>query len=108
MEKKALPMMSFVESIATCFKKYVTFKGRARRSEYWWFWIIPYLVSAGAGYLFQWKLAQRALLESQIVDALFDEKKHEALLAQASSVDSIFTTWIIVIAILWLVLLLPS
>ena len=33
MEKKALPMMSFVESIATCFKKYVTFKGRARRSE---------------------------------------------------------------------------
>ena len=108
MEKKALPMMSFVESIATCFKKYVTFKGRARRSEYWWFWIIPYLVSAGAGYLFQWKLAQRALLESQIVDALFDEKKHEALLAQASSVDSIFTTWIIVIAILRLVLLLPS
>ena len=31
MEKKALPMMSFMESVKTCFKKYATFKGRARR-----------------------------------------------------------------------------
>ena len=29
------PMMSFGESVKTCFQKYVTFKGRARRSEYW-------------------------------------------------------------------------
>ena len=29
--------MSFVESVKTCFSKIVTFDGRARRSEYWWF-----------------------------------------------------------------------
>ena len=29
--------MSFGESIATCFRKYADFSGRARRSEYWWF-----------------------------------------------------------------------
>ncbi len=29
--------MSFVESISTCYSKYFTFKGRASRSEYWWF-----------------------------------------------------------------------
>ena len=29
--------MSFTESVKTCFNKYVTFKGRATRSEYWWF-----------------------------------------------------------------------
>ncbi len=29
--------MSFTESIATCFSKYVDFSGRARRSEFWWF-----------------------------------------------------------------------
>ena len=34
------PMMSFGESVKTCFQKYVTFKGRARRSEYWWFWLL--------------------------------------------------------------------
>ncbi|MCA0201866.1 MAG: DUF805 domain-containing protein [Proteobacteria bacterium] len=29
--------MDFGTAIATCFRKYVTIKGRASRSEYWWF-----------------------------------------------------------------------
>ena len=29
--------MTFSESVKTCFSKYVTFSGRARRSEFWWF-----------------------------------------------------------------------
>jgi len=29
-------MMSFGEAIKTCFQKYATTKGRAQRSEYWW------------------------------------------------------------------------
>lgn len=29
--------MSFTESIKTCFSNYVTFSGRARRPEFWWF-----------------------------------------------------------------------
>ena len=29
--------MTFIDSIKTCFKKYITIKGRAPRSEYWWF-----------------------------------------------------------------------
>ncbi len=29
--------MSFAKSIKTVFTKYADFKGRARRSEYWWF-----------------------------------------------------------------------
>lgn len=39
------PMMSFGESVKTCFQKYVTFKGRARRSEYWWFFLLNSIVS---------------------------------------------------------------
>ena len=31
------PMMPFWEAVKTCFRKYFNFKGRARRSEYWWF-----------------------------------------------------------------------
>jgi len=27
--------MTFKQSVATCFRKYANFKGRARRSEYW-------------------------------------------------------------------------
>ena len=31
--------MTLTESIQTCFQKYVDFKGRARRSEFWWFFL---------------------------------------------------------------------
>lgn len=30
-------MMDFSTSIRTCFQKFVTFSGRAQRSEFWWF-----------------------------------------------------------------------
>ena len=29
--------MTFGQSVKTCFNKFVTFQGRASRSEYWWF-----------------------------------------------------------------------
>ena len=32
----ASPMMDPVTAVKTCFKKYFDFKGRARRSEFWW------------------------------------------------------------------------
>ena len=31
--------MTFQESIKVCFSKYVDFSGRARRSEYWFFFL---------------------------------------------------------------------
>lgn len=37
--------MTFTQSIATCFKKYATFKGRASRSEFWWFQLFQFLAS---------------------------------------------------------------
>jgi uncharacterized membrane protein YhaH (DUF805 family) len=41
--------VSFVEAVRVCFSKYVTFTGRARRSEYWWFVLfggLVYIVAA--------------------------------------------------------------
>ena len=31
--------MNFQDAIRTCFNKYATFSGRARRSEFWWFFL---------------------------------------------------------------------
>lgn len=36
--------MSFGEAIKTCWRKYATFEGRARRSEHWWFYLFVQLV----------------------------------------------------------------
>ena len=44
--------MSFGEAIKSFFVKYAVFKGRARRSEYWYAWLFVFLVSAGIAILF--------------------------------------------------------
>lgn len=36
--------MTFTDSIKSCLNKYATFRGRAPRSEYWWFWLFCLLV----------------------------------------------------------------
>lgn len=41
--------MNFSQSIATCFSKFATFKGRATRPEYWWFVLFGVLMGWGAG-----------------------------------------------------------
>jgi len=38
-------MMSFGEAVKTCLRKFATVKGRARRSEYWWFVLFVTCVS---------------------------------------------------------------
>ena len=39
--------MSFTESIATCFRNYAVFRGRASRPEFWWFVLFFILVLMG-------------------------------------------------------------
>ena len=43
--------MGFGEAIATCLKKYVSFQGRARRSEYWYFVLFAIVASNPAAIL---------------------------------------------------------
>jgi uncharacterized membrane protein YhaH (DUF805 family) len=45
--------MGFSEAVRTClFEKYVTFSGRASRSEYWYFFLFYVLVAIALGILF--------------------------------------------------------
>ncbi|KIM05170.1 MAG: membrane protein [Sulfurovum sp. AS07-7] len=37
--------MTFMESVTTCFNKYLVFEGRATRSEFWWFVLFVVVVS---------------------------------------------------------------
>ncbi|MDO9707400.1 DUF805 domain-containing protein [Paracraurococcus lichenis] len=41
--------MPFQDAVATCFRKYADFEGRARRSEYWWFFLFNLLMHAATG-----------------------------------------------------------
>ena len=39
--------MNFIESIQTCYKKTFNFKGRASKSEFWWFYLYDGIISLG-------------------------------------------------------------
>lgn len=41
--------MTFQDAVRTCFQKYVTIEGRARRSEYWYFVLFSIIVSLVLG-----------------------------------------------------------
>lgn len=41
--------MSFGQAVSTVFSKYATFSGRARRSEYWWWYLFVTIVFVVAG-----------------------------------------------------------
>lgn len=45
------PMLTFGEAISNCFKKYATFTGRARRSEYWYFVLFVFIISVACNLL---------------------------------------------------------
>lgn len=49
--REASPKLSFTDAVRQVFNKYVTFKGRARRSEYWWFVLFYCLVLIAAAVL---------------------------------------------------------
>lgn len=42
---KVLPQLEFMEAAKTVFSKFTDFKGRARRSEYWWGYLAVVIVS---------------------------------------------------------------
>ena len=44
------PMMDPVVAVKTCLRKFFDFKGRARRSEYWWFVLFVAIVSSVFNY----------------------------------------------------------
>ncbi len=48
---EASPKLSFTDAVRQVFNKYATFKGRARRSEYWWFVLFYSLVLIAAAIL---------------------------------------------------------
>ena len=43
--------MDFMTAVRTCFSKYVTFAGRARRSEFWFFVLFTFVVGLVASFI---------------------------------------------------------
>jgi uncharacterized membrane protein YhaH (DUF805 family) len=58
--------MGFGEAVKTCLRNYFKFSGRARRSEYWWFYLFTIIVAVISaiidGAIFGWENADEGLV----------------------------------------------
>ncbi len=108
----ATPQLGFMDAVKICLKKYFDFKGRARRSEYWWFMLACYIVNAvinGALYsILGGLMAKKQALQQAAINDIFSGNGIDT--AAIESQDP--TTTIIILGILmfiiFLVLFIPQ
>ena len=99
------PQMNFVEAVKTCLSKYATFNGRARRSEFWWFYLLTCIPGFLMSLLVQWKFAKIAEIQAM---AYQDLGRYQEVLAQAESYDTIFMAGSVILGLISLALFLTS
>ena len=97
------PTLNFFEAIKVCFSMYATFSGRARRSEFWWFYLLGVILNMAFSGLVKWKMAKIAAIES----AIYSGVDTNSLMAQAESADTIFYTCAIILSVIGLILFIP-
>ena len=96
------PTLSFIESVKICFNKYANFSGRARRSEYWWFYLLTCIPGWILGIMTKIKLGKVDELTNMAMT------NYNEAMAQAQSFDTIFYIVSGICGLLALLLLIPS
>ena len=91
--------MGFGEAISTCFRKYATFQGRARRSEFWYFYLFLVIVNA--------------VLTTLLMVALFSAGTHEEVVngikqTVPNGINAFGIIMIVISGIWFLATLLPN
>jgi uncharacterized membrane protein YhaH (DUF805 family) len=79
--------MSFIDAIKSYFKNYTTFKGRARRSEFWFTVLFTFLVSAALSIIFPGPMEMVWGMEVEQSSAA------ENLWSLATIIPSLAVTW---------------
>ena len=51
MSTRPAKMMNMMDAVKTCLQKFAVFKGRASRSEYWWFYLAYFIISFVLGFI---------------------------------------------------------
>lgn len=91
--------MSFMESVRTCFSKFATFEGRARRTEFWMFYLFSQII-AFVGYV----IAIVVLVAAGFTPLLFagadEDARMTSLAASLGVMVVVFGIYILVMLVL--------
>lgn len=85
----ATPMMKIGDAVKVCFSKYANFNGRARRSEFWWFYLCISIVNWILGVVLQYFMAAKSALVNEAMSAAFSGGDVSAIAAQESTYATI-------------------
>lgn len=99
----ATPSLTFMEAVKKCFANYANFNGRARRSEFWWWYLFNYIVSFIL-YIPIWILMGKK--NALIADAL--SGKIDLATADAQDPTTMIIIFCILMGVVGLALLIPS
>jgi len=95
--------MNFFEAIKTCFSKYATFTGRARRSEHWYFFLFVTLIQIIIG---TWWISTMIGPIVEMAQAGGDPNDTEAIMEIMKS--ALTSPAFICYVIFWLATLIPT
>ena len=82
--------MSFLDSVRTCIKKWNTFSGRAKRAEYWWFFLFSSVV-------YTFLMLVLGIFYASTIEAILIGESNSLL----SSLSSEIPTTTIVVLLIW-------
>ncbi len=103
----ATKSMSFMEAVKTCFSKYATFTGRARRSEFWWFYLAVGIPSWILSAILQYTSAAKQAIVDEAMQKLLTGGDVSALEAQEATYANINLILIILMVVWGLATLIP-
>ena len=93
----ATPQLGFMDAVKICLKKYFDFKGRARRSEYWWFMLAIYIVNAiingGLYSVMGGLIAKKQAIQQAAINDIFSGNGIDTAAIEAQ--DPTTTIWIL-------------
>lgn len=102
------PSMSFGDAVKTCFKKYATFSGRARRSEFWWFYLALWVINAVLSGLLSHFASAKAAVVAEAYSNMGSLETLNSLADKESSLANINLVLMIIMGIWALATLLPT
>lgn len=102
------PMMGFVEAVKTCFKKYANFNGRARRSEFWWFYLALWVVNAVLSGLLSHFASAKAAVVAEAYSNMGSMETLNSLADKESSLANINLVLMIIMVVWSLATLIPT
>lgn len=102
--------MGPLRAIASCYGKMLDFSGRARRAEYWWFFLYLIFAQFLYGFAVQYAAIAHVVANPDLVDVVMrlDEANPQATIEQVMATPGLLYPWIAALAVHVLLFGLPQ